>query len=54
LMLIKQGMMSMLDKDFKASVDLFDLMEIEALEMADTITDAGIKQFPYKFMSVYG
>jgi len=54
LMLIKQGMMSMLDKDFKASVDLFDLMEIEALEMADTITDAVIKQFPYKFMSVYG
>lgn len=54
LMLIKQGMLSMLDKDFKASVDLFDLMEIEALEMADMITDAVIKQFPYKFMSVYG
>ncbi|WP_318618172.1 acetylglutamate kinase [Sporosarcina sp. YIM B06819] len=54
LMLIKQGMMTMLDKDFKASVDLFDLMEIEALEMADMLSDAVIKQFPYKFMSVYG
>ncbi len=54
LALIKRGMISMLGKDFKASVDLFDLMEIEALEMADMITDAVIKQFPYKFMSVYG
>lgn len=54
LALIKRGMISMLGKDFKASVDLFDLMEIEALEMADMLTDAIIKQFPYKFMSVYG
>ena len=54
LMLIKQGMISMLDKDFKASVDLFDLMEIDVLEMADMISYAIVKQFPYKFMSVYG
>ncbi|WP_203249205.1 hypothetical protein [Sporosarcina beigongshangi] len=54
LMLIKQGMMSMLGKDLKASVDLFDLMEIGALEMADMLSNAIIKQFPYKFMSVYG
>lgn len=54
LVLIKQGMISMLKKDFKASVDLFDLMEIDALEMADMLSDAIIKQYPYKFMSVYG
>jgi hypothetical protein len=50
LTLIKQGMVSMLGKDFKASVDLFDRMEIDALEMSDMISDAIIKQFPYKFM----
>ncbi|MFJ7936879.1 acetylglutamate kinase [Sporosarcina sp. NPDC096371] len=54
MMLIKQGMSSMIAKDFKASVNLFDLMEMEALEMADMISDAIIMQFPYKFMSVYG
>ena len=50
LMLIKQGMVSMFNNDFKASVALFDKMETEALEMADMITNAILKQFPYMFI----
>ncbi len=52
LMLIILGMDSMLTKDFKASVDVFDKIEIGALEVAEVITDAIIKHFPYKFMAI--
>lgn len=53
-LLIKQGMMGLINKDFKVSVNLFDIIEVEALEMADMISDAIIKQFPYKFTSING
>ena len=48
LKLIKQGMVRMFTKDFMANIDAFDEMEKEALEMADTLTNAIIMQFPYK------
>lgn len=38
-----------LQKDFKASIAVFDKIELEALEMADTITRGIVKQFPNKF-----
>lgn len=50
LSLIKQGMVSMFNKDFKTGVEIFDKMETEALEMADMITKAIVKQFPYRFI----
>ena len=49
-MLIKQGMVSMFNNDFKTSVAVFDKMETEALDMADMITNAIVKQFPYMFI----
>jgi hypothetical protein len=38
-----------LQKDFKASIAVFDKIEAEALQMADTITAAIVRQFPNKF-----
>ena len=38
-----------LQKDFKASIAVFDKIELEALQMADTITRGIVKQFPNKF-----
>ena len=49
LMLIKQGMVSMFNSDFKVGVEVFDKMETEALKMVDMITSAIVKQFPYMF-----
>lgn len=38
-----------LQKDFQSSIAVFDKIEVEALQMADTITAAIVKQFPKKF-----
>ena len=54
LMLIKQGIISMLNKDFQTNMNAFDIMALEALEMADIMSGAIIKQFPYRFMSING
>jgi hypothetical protein len=40
---------SILQGRFKASITVFDKIEEEALEMADTITVAIVKQFPRRF-----
>ena len=38
-----------LQNNFKSSIAVFDKIEAEALQMADTITNAIVKQFPRKF-----
>jgi hypothetical protein len=38
-----------LQKDYKSSIAVFDKIEAEALQMADTITVGIVKQFPKKF-----
>ncbi len=38
-----------LQNKFQSSIAVFDKIEAEALEMADTITNAIVKQFPRKF-----
>ncbi|MCQ6268890.1 acetylglutamate kinase [Fictibacillus sp. WQ 8-8] len=38
-----------LQQDFKSSIAVFDKIEVEALQMADTITVGIVKQFPKKF-----
>ncbi|MET3211656.1 UNVERIFIED_CONTAM: hypothetical protein ABIC26_004623 [Paenibacillus sp. PvR008] len=40
----------MITKDYKTSVQIYDKIEAEAIEMADMITDAIAKQFPGIFM----
>jgi hypothetical protein len=49
LALTKAEVIAFLNKDYDASVKLYDKIEKEALEMADTITDAIVKQFPQVF-----
>jgi hypothetical protein len=38
-----------LQNNFQSSIAVFDIIEAEALQMADTITNAIVKQFPRKF-----
>jgi hypothetical protein len=38
-----------LQNNFQSSIAVFDKIEAEALQMADTITNAIVKQFPRKF-----
>ncbi|MBM4764782.1 acetylglutamate kinase [Bacillus sp. B15-48] len=38
-----------LQKKFQSSIDVFDEIELQTLQMADTITNAIVKQFPRKF-----
>jgi hypothetical protein len=38
-----------LQKDYKSSIAVFDKIEVEAIQMADTITVGIVKQFPKKF-----
>jgi hypothetical protein len=38
-----------LQNNFKSSIAVFDKIEAQALQMADTITNAIVKQFPRKF-----
>ncbi|WP_212935859.1 acetylglutamate kinase [Bacillus hominis] len=49
LALTKAEALAFLNKDYDSSVKLYDKIEKEALEMADTITDAIVKQFPQVF-----
>ena len=49
LALTKAEALSFLNKDYEAGVKLYDKIEKEALEMADMITDAIVKQFPQVF-----
>ena len=50
LLFIKQGMTNMFNKDFEASILIFDDMEMEAMDMADELAEAVIKQFSYMFI----
>ncbi|MFK4303106.1 MULTISPECIES: acetylglutamate kinase [unclassified Paenibacillus] len=50
LALTKSEAVSMITKDYETSVQIYDKIEAEALEMADTITDAIAKQFPGIFV----
>ncbi|UHA76262.1 acetylglutamate kinase [Paenibacillus sp. 481] len=49
LALTKAEAVAILTKHFQASINLYDQIEKEALEMADIITNAIIQQFPSKF-----
>ncbi|QWG31215.1 acetylglutamate kinase (plasmid) [Bacillus mycoides] len=49
LALTKTEAVLMLQGDFKSSITVFDKIEAEALQMADTITIAIVKQFPKMF-----
>lgn len=49
LALTKMEAVLMLQGDVKSSITVFDKIEAEALEMADTITIAIVKQFPKMF-----
>ena len=46
LALTTQEAVLILQKDFKSSIAVFDKIEAEALQMADTITHGIVKQFP--------
>ena len=49
LALTIQEAVFILQKDYNSSIAVFDKIEAEALQMADTITVAIVKQFPRKF-----
>ncbi|WP_254124824.1 acetylglutamate kinase [Neobacillus sp. 114] len=49
LALTEREAVLILQQNFKESIAVFDKIELEALEMADTITFAIVKQFPRKF-----
>lgn len=49
LALTKAEAVAMITKDYKTGVDLYDKIEKDALEMADEISDAIVKQFPQRF-----
>lgn len=49
LALTTQEAVFILQKDFKSSIAVFDKIEAEALQMADTITVGIVQQFPRKF-----
>ncbi|WP_338452782.1 acetylglutamate kinase [Niallia oryzisoli] len=49
LALTKQEAVLTLQKNFQSSIAVFDKIEEEALEMADFITNAIVKQFPKRF-----
>ena len=47
--LVMEEAVTLLQKDYQASIDVFDKIELQALYMADTISTAIIKQFPGYF-----
>jgi hypothetical protein len=49
LALTKSEAVFILQKKYKSSIAVFDKIEAEALQMADTITVGIVKQFPKKF-----
>jgi hypothetical protein len=46
---VKMEASTMLNKEYQASIEIYDKFEIQALEMADMMSDGIIKQFPCKF-----
>ncbi|WP_256021904.1 acetylglutamate kinase [Paenibacillus kribbensis] len=50
LALTKAEAVAMITKDYKTSIQIYDKIEAQALEMADMITDAIAKQFPNIYM----
>lgn len=49
LTLVKSEATTLISKDYKANIEIFDQMEQDALMIADTITASIIKQFPQMF-----
>ncbi|MGE7770544.1 hypothetical protein [Viridibacillus arvi] len=49
LALTKNEAVTMIQKNYKLDIEIFDKIEAEALEMADMISTAIIMQFPYRF-----
>jgi len=49
LALTKQEAVSMIQKDYKKDIEVFDQIEAQALEMSDMIAKAIVKQFPNMF-----
>ena len=49
LRLVKSEAIDMLRKDYQSGVDIYDEIEIQALEMADMMVQGIIRQFPNKF-----
>jgi hypothetical protein len=50
LRLVKAEAVSMLTKNYQAGIDVYDELEIQALEMADVMTEGIITQFPNRFI----
>lgn len=50
LKFVKAEAVYMLNKDYAASIDVYDKMEAEILEMADMMANGIIRQFPCKFI----
>lgn len=46
---VKTEAVYMINKDYKASIETYDKLEIQGLEMADVMSEGIIKQFPCKF-----
>jgi hypothetical protein len=49
LALTKLEAVYMLQKNYKADIEVFDKIEVQALEMSDMIANAIVMQFPYQF-----
>lgn len=49
LTLVKAEAVSLLEKDYRMNVELYDKIELQALFMADVISKAIVKQFPAFF-----
>ncbi|WP_342513899.1 hypothetical protein MKY34_03680 [Sporosarcina sp. FSL K6-1522] len=52
LALTKYEAVCMIQKNFKEDIDVFDKIEAEALMMADMISSAIVRQFPYMFTPI--
>lgn len=47
--LTKQETVSMIDKDYKKDIEIYDEIERQAREMADTILEAMVRLYPNNF-----